>query len=141
MSAEGHCPKDELSEEPAVCSSLRQRIPLQMRLRRSLAATGRLRRVHSLPAFREFFAAHFLVMTLVASDSQDGFSMRATISTAAKYFGAFAAGLPKGANNLAITSAGISCSLKPSRSAVSVVFNLAGSRLQLRIAAASDLPK
>jgi len=66
----------------------------------------------------------------VASESQAGFSARAKISTEAKYFGAFVAGLPSGFKSLAEINGAMSCSLNPSNSAASVTFSRAGSLRQ-----------
>ena len=80
-------------------------------------------------AFR-FFSRQCFASILVAFESHTGFAARSTTSTAAKYFGAFGAGLPNGSSSFAATNGAISCSWKPSRSAVSELLRRAGNRRQ-----------
>jgi hypothetical protein len=53
--------------------------------------------------FRWFLRGQCFASVFVASPSHAGSVARTTISTAAKYFGAFGAGLPNGFNSFAAT--------------------------------------
>lgn len=61
------------------------------------------------------------------------------MSTAAKYFGEFFAGFPRGINNFTATKGVMSCSLNPSKTAASAAFKRAGSRRQFSNAIVSQV--
>jgi len=60
--------------------------------------------------FRPFFSLQYRDNARVACESQSRSWAAFSTSTAAKYFGAFAAGFPNGMSNFPAISAGISCS-------------------------------
>jgi hypothetical protein len=63
-----------------------------------------------LSCFRSFFRRQCFPKAFVAAASHCESDAHATISAAAKYFGAFGAGFPNGTSNFAATNSATSCS-------------------------------
>ena len=81
----------------------------------------------------------WLEITRVAFPSHLGSAAAVCTSTAAKYFGEFGAGFPRGLISPVATRTGISCSAQPITTAASPVVSRPGRRRQDRRASASAL--